>query len=50
MGTNVKRIMKLSYDLPTEKILERIKQDIIQVKEDRDHVTDRIVIKTEVYS
>ncbi len=50
MGTKINRVMKLSYTLPIETILERIKQDIIQVQTDRSSCTERIVIKTEVYS
>lgn len=50
MGTKVNREMKLSYDVSVEKILEAIKGDILQVKASRDHITDGIFIKTEVYS
>jgi len=50
MGASITREMKLSWDLTVEKILESIKIDILQVKEHRDNCTDRIIVKTQVYS
>jgi len=46
----VKRTMKLSYDLPIEDILELIKQDILEIRKNRDFTTDRIYIESKVYT
>ena len=46
----IERDMKLSFDLTIEKILELIKEDILNVKKNRQNKAYRIHIESKVYT